>query len=278
MMSNVVFTLGTGRCGTRTIANLFATLPGVRSYHEGQPDLCDAAHARMTGTKYPVAQDIHEKRKIGMLGVAHFHDSAMWYTWLIPDVVVAFPQAKFIWLTRDLFSWARSAHRRGWYDPHVERLRSGMVQIRPRVPWSDRDRWFKLGYMWQVYQLHTMDILSQMDNPWIQFSTNDLNDLTKVNALACWCGFPGTVKKTTHDNGGDAYVTCREVQQTELDFAKQVPENMLDVPLTVSELIGSEHLPSAAAHAKRANEFVRLPVAVCQSLADGVVHAQETWQ
>lgn len=215
MTTTPVFVVGTGRCGTKTLAHLFKQLTGVHSVHEPEPALVRVASFRMGGNEYNVQRTLAHARKESVDQNTHYFESSLWNTWLISDYLELWPQAKFVWLSRFPLSWARSAYRRGWYHPDSEEHVGAYSYLRP-YPASgfpqDVDRWFKLGYMWQRYTKHIVSTLSRSGAPWIQLDVGDLNKLEVVNSLVSWCGFPGEIVDLTRENTASERITLEEIR------------------------------------------------------------------
>lgn len=276
MVEKVVFALGLGRCGTRSLATLFDQLPQVQSMHEPEPPLIDLAVARMNGEEFDGQAFLKTHRVDIMedLRVTHFLESSMWNSWIIPDLAEMWPHAKFVWLIRDIFSWAYSAYRRGWYLPLTEKEREIMVRIRPQpLQWPTlTTRWFKLGWMWKVYMTHIENDLTETGVPWIMLNVGDLNSLDKMSQVVRWCGFPGELRETVHDNSGSCYVSPQELRDHGVDLKpRQQFQYLADavdqVPMGVKVL--EDHDYKVADIAKQCNKFKGLDQEAIEHLRAG---------
>jgi len=220
-MQNIIFALGTGRCGTKTLCHLFKQLPGVESYHEPRPSLSRVASFRLALIDYDVQKTIRIARDPLLLSDRNLNylESSLWNTWLIDDLIALIPHVRFIWLYRDLFTWAQSCYRRGWYDPVSEQNQERFAKLRPVPPagWpAGVSRWFMLGYYWGLYNLHAQQRLLQHRAPWVKLAVEDLNSLEVVNSLVDWCGFPGRVTTLERENAGSDRITLDELKKRNL--------------------------------------------------------------
>jgi hypothetical protein len=266
----LVFVLGVGRCGTRSLASVFDDLPDVFSVHEPQPSLIDLAELAFKGHVVRLGQ-LHELRR-ELDNFPYYIESSIWNCWLVPSFLQLWPHARFIWLTRNVFEWAYSAYRRGWYLPLAEQQRDTMVKLRPQPIWpQDVSRWFKLGYLWQVYHKTIARSLQNCKAPWIMLDVKSLNSIDVLENLRMWCGFPGTVSRAVHENKGDLYLTTRELSPK----FQGAPGDHLDVPLHISAL-KEKGIADAAALAAEQRVFKGLAENSVKDLSDGMYWASTT--
>ena len=216
-MSVKVFVVGTGRCGTLSVTRLFSTLPDVVAFHEPTPQLYDLTEDRLLGRDNPKLQDKLRNARQSVMENAEFYvDASHWQCWLIEDIVQLWPDAQFLWLRRDLFSWVWSAYRKGWHHAASERRRpwAGLIRPTPKGGWpADASRWTKLGYLWYAVNEHIARMLSAVPNNWLSLDTRSLDDHQEMNAVIAALGLPGQLLPETkvRVNTGDRYATVREL-------------------------------------------------------------------
>lgn len=249
-MNQIVFALGTGRCGTKTLCHLFKQLPQVASYHEPKPHLSRVASFRLHLQPYNVQATIRSARKM-LLEASdqqrYYLESALWNTWLIDDLAAVFPQAKFLWLTRDIYTWAQSCYRRGWYDPACEVNQERFARMRPTPPpgWpAGVSRWFKLGYYWGLYNIHAETRLKACGAPWKRVAVEELDNLLIVNYVKAWCGFPGEVTEVRRENCGADRITLAELQARGIYDEIEDAGLRLDALCTPSSWVSVSYLKS----------------------------------
>jgi len=268
-------------------------LPEVTSVHEPKPMLINLAHARMMGES--PEQDLKELRPDLP---EHYVESALWNTWLIEDILDLWPDAKFVWLQRDLLTWAYSAYRRGWYDEKAEAERQvKMDMIRPQpgqlqskvkstlpIPengWplkgtpedgKPASRWFKLGHMYRLYHEQISLTFSEVRAPMVIFNMRDLSDVMRLNGLVRWAGLPGTVQNGEHVNKGELYVSAKELMKAGLDASPFGEKLGWETPLSVHMLCQQTPWPKwkLEAIAKENRVQVKLTIEAVQDLMDGV--------
>lgn len=205
----------------------------------------------------------------------HYVESALWNTWLVPDLIDLYPEAKFVWLQRDLMTWAYSAYRRGWYEEKSEEMRSVFMKIlrpEPKGGWGSVNRWFKLGWMYRRYSLQIYECFKKDSSRWAFFNMRDLGDITRVNGLVRWAGLPGTVKVVEHLNKGELYATPKELMAAGLDATKFGEELGWETPLSVYHLCQGTPWPKwkIMSIAKEKRTQISLPIEAVQDLLSGM--------
>ena len=218
MTATPVFALGTGRCGTKSLAKIFEALPEVVSLHEPSPNLSRIAAMVMKGEEPQEATYIrnaliaHRMEKI--TAAKYYLESSLWNTWLIKPLASLWPTSKFVWMSRNLWEWAASAYRRGWYCPRTESHNGTFGLLRP-IPerwWPEGvDRWYKLGWMWRVYEEAIPKLLSSTGCPWIRVDVGNLNSPAVLEALRAWCELPPGDLKPLKENDGAERITVEEI-------------------------------------------------------------------
>lgn len=106
MSANLVFILGSGRSGTKMATKLFHGVPHIESHHEYVRDTYQREAALYFMGKISKAQMTEQLR--GIYGAAahyspatYFIDSSNKLSWVADVLPEAFPEAKFVHLTRD---------------------------------------------------------------------------------------------------------------------------------------------------------------------------------
>ena len=167
-----------------------------------------------------IANRIKEKRPERRIQGDFFLESAIWCSFIIPELALAFPGCRFIWLTRDIFSWSYSAYRRGWYKKGGVCTAMSVIRPEPANGWWPNDkecpRYFKLGWLYGTTWRHTYNGLVQAEQPWLNLDMCHLNDADIMNTIKEWCGFPGSLVAGAHENRGDYYATEAELRKWKL--------------------------------------------------------------
>jgi hypothetical protein len=102
-----VFIVGSGRCGTFALAQVLDQVEGVDAYHEYNVlNMQKLGCLLYTGQILPqVARNYLEQQWYGP--AIHYSQSRVWVdssnkiSWLLKPLIEAFPDARFIWLIRD---------------------------------------------------------------------------------------------------------------------------------------------------------------------------------
>ena len=232
MEKNVVFVMGPGRCGSRSIAYTFDKLPDVLGTHELDPPLVDLAVHRLYGVEPPFdPKEFLRERRVEPLSKRtelHYLDSAVWNTFLIPDILDVWPNAKFIILQRNIETWYRSTFRRGWYYPKVEIVRAEsnpgvMYALRPEPEggWEPgTSRAFKLGWYYALYHHYPKTVLAKCGKEhlkdYLYVAMEDLSHLNTMKEIQAWCGFPGKLEELAYKNSGSTYLLSKELRDAGL--------------------------------------------------------------
>jgi len=222
---SITFAVGHGRVGSMSLARTFNVLPETIGVHEPAPPLLNETRERMRGAGGEwISNSLLVSRGGPIRRARHYLEATHWFCWLIDDIVRAWPDAKIIWLVRDMDAWLRSAWRRGWYQRLAEGRRAWAPYIRPVPPegeWPHGvDRWFKLGYLWQSIELQ-MDFVSERysTDQMTTFLTEDLNDRGALTWLAEWAGLPELPFELRHDNKGSEAITMEDLSDHGVDLA-----------------------------------------------------------
>jgi hypothetical protein len=133
-MKTQVFVVGTGRCGTASMAALLSRVPGGRIVHELTPALHDEARASLRGMlpRHALVELLHRTRDPAVIGGTQVSGEAnQRLSFVLPALAEAFPHARIIWLLRDGRDAIASMHARLWYHPREATLRP-----RGALPWA----------------------------------------------------------------------------------------------------------------------------------------------
>ncbi len=144
---NLVFAVGTGRCGSKALAAILNQHPEIEFYHEPKGQLIklstDYAHGLISREEVKEAllaiyeHTSHMKDKI-------YGESDQKLSNLIDILHEIFPKARFIWLVRNPEAVIRSTFSRGWFDDRefgyegrnnlgVEKVYSGKIYSENRI-------------------------------------------------------------------------------------------------------------------------------------------------
>jgi hypothetical protein len=151
------FAIGTGRCGTHLLAELFDRDPGVVVRHEAHPE-ADAydRYCVWNGRSFDPAALIARKRRAvataAAAGAAYLEASA-YLTLAVPPLFGAL-RSRFVGLVRDPAETVSSFWVKGWYDSNP--YPSEPVHAFSRLEPCDLERWLsltrigKLAWFWRA--------------------------------------------------------------------------------------------------------------------------------
>lgn len=121
-----VFVLGTGRCGTQTLARMLSKVDGCRIIHEHVPPLLTEVTDFFNGsmTSDEMINLLRLTRAPSLLGGHRVSgESNQRLSFILPQLVEAFPKLKIVWLIRNGLANVASTYHRHWYDPKESRRR-----------------------------------------------------------------------------------------------------------------------------------------------------------
>ncbi len=116
-----VFFISTGRTGTKFIAKLMKLCKGVRAYHEPEPTLMAVSSELYQMDLSPEVQSLvfrsvrYEVMLKHELGGFRYVESNQTLISLVDGILLAFPNAKIVFIVRHPYSFAQSAYRKGWF-------------------------------------------------------------------------------------------------------------------------------------------------------------------
>ena len=121
-----LFVVGTGRSGTRTIADLLDSFPGCTVEHERKPVLLTEVNEYL-GRKRPRADMVallKETRSTEAIGGERLSGEAnQRLSFVLGPLAEAFPASRVIWLIRDGRPAVASMVHRGAFHPREHELR-----------------------------------------------------------------------------------------------------------------------------------------------------------
>lgn len=164
---DVTFVVSTGRTGTKYMEHLFQQVdPAIYAVHEPQPDLFDlgiqkyregksseACAAYILKERTPMLRSLCAQRTMTYI------ESNPFASLLLPELLAAYPKAKFIMVTRDAQTYIRSALNKSplddgafyFYDENDrrQRIRSLDVKGDPYASnWAQWSRRQKIAWYW----------------------------------------------------------------------------------------------------------------------------------
>jgi len=148
----MIWGLGTGRCGTRSLAAQYGGL------HEPKPWFKEEARNYwMHGEEELLRHRIKERAKLDTPLVVDFKQS-----WCIPLILEIDPDARFVWLIRDAVDCVNSMVAGKWWS---DRDWHGTRRIEPRAGWTPLDgRMNKCVWYWLTTNRIIDDHLSKLDD------------------------------------------------------------------------------------------------------------------
>jgi acetyltransferase-like isoleucine patch superfamily enzyme len=152
------FIVGTGRCGTSSIAKTLTQHPNIICWHEPNFQLVRLspafAHHRMTREAVQNAlRFIYTKTSVFPTGF--YGESDQKLSNLIEILNELFPNAQFLWLIRNAPDTVDSMYSRGWYSDRERRLIKFGYDEDPSEPWrkfyaENRPNGAQIGVMSEV--------------------------------------------------------------------------------------------------------------------------------
>ena len=153
------FALSTGRSGSQTLAYVLTQSPGCLCLHEPHPQLVKESvryREGRLGTDEAVA--LLRRSRPHPAAAETYGESNNRLSLMVPALVTAFPEAKFVWLQRDGRDFVASELQRGAYAPQSAlpwRVSKWAVGVRAdRVGAATPDQWRawsrleKLAWQW----------------------------------------------------------------------------------------------------------------------------------
>jgi hypothetical protein len=123
-----VFVVGTGRSGTKTLAEFLSSVPGCTVRHEHKPPLLAEvdAYVKRRLTKKKMVDLLRRTRAPEIIGGERLSgESNQRLSFVLPAVAETFPDARIIWLIRDGRDVVSSMQQRRVYHPQEAQFRPG---------------------------------------------------------------------------------------------------------------------------------------------------------
>ena len=192
------FIIGTGRCGTTTLARVLSQSPNCRCLHEPKPWFVREASLYVYGEYTPnkIKSDLKSSRPASQW--YEYGESNQKLSFLIPILAETFPKAQFIWLVRDGRDVVVSTVARGWYKPvevverenpdlgngaltwHQNRLNGYRMREFTSHEWNSMSRFEKCCWRWARVNLERYEV------PYRKLRIEDI--ATTIDSVACWLG------------------------------------------------------------------------------------------
>jgi hypothetical protein len=167
-----VFVLSTGRTGTALLTELLLLADGVDVHHAPRPELVRVsrrAYEEIGGNLDLFVEVFKTAREELLLESVRrgrrYVETNNRVTFFAPAVAVAFPDAKFIHLTRNPATFVRSGIRRNWYSGthHHDIGRIVPVGDNPAVElWAGWDRLARIAWLWNESKRFIADFLATL--------------------------------------------------------------------------------------------------------------------
>lgn len=166
-----VFVLSPGRSGTMTLAALLDLIPGVHAEHEPEPALVAASYQAWVQGAEPLdfwRDAVHQARDVSIFR-AH-RRGRIWFesnnrlTFLAEPLRAAYPQARFVVVTREPEGFVASAMARRYYQGHSW----DFARVRPREGDSERAGWDalpaldKCAWLWARTVGHGVELAERL--------------------------------------------------------------------------------------------------------------------
>lgn len=200
-----LFVLGTGRCGTKTLATMLSRIPGCRVEHERPPPLLGEVTALIRGSMtdddmVALLRDTRSPDAIG--GDRVSGESNQRLSFIVPTLARAFPGARLLWIVRDGRENVASVHHRRWYDPREPELRQAHHAesaanriLGPDVGDIERARWDAMSgferccWYWSYTNRAIEQATSGLTLPTLCVRLEDLS--ARLDELLAFLGLPG---------------------------------------------------------------------------------------
>lgn len=199
-----LFVLGTGRCGTQTLARMLSRIEGCVVEHERNPPLLSEVTDRIRGamTEDQMIALLRDTRSVERLGGTRVSgESNQRLSFIIPDLIRAFPDARMLWMIRDGRANVASVHHRRWYDPREATVREAHhapsaanrisgVDVRDIAPdeWARMDAFERCCWYWSYTNREIERRLAEAGAPFVRISLEHLGE--RVDELLAFLGLP----------------------------------------------------------------------------------------
>ncbi len=167
------FILGTGRCGTTSLASSLSTINGICCLHEPEPILIEESsqylYSKMTSEE--IVRILHQTRKTKVKGDM-YGESNQCLSFIVEPLLEAFPDAKFVWILRNGIDFVNSAYNKKWYIDEEKihllkndglrrwassRIQANKLGIMSNEHWGQMDQFEKCCWYW----VYTNDLIEK---------------------------------------------------------------------------------------------------------------------
>lgn len=194
-MGKLIIGLGTGRCGTLSLAHLLCDQPGITMLHEGGIDDTTKRPLKWTGDHDNLLAWIGELRSRYGSG-EYFGDIGMYYLPYVEFLLGEVPGCRFICLERPREHMVASYLKKTenfnhWYehDGGVWQKNPFWDASFPKFPEPDKAR--ALGLYWDAYHAEIERLVAQYPRHVACFQTEVLNSSVGMNAILDFMGYSG---------------------------------------------------------------------------------------
>lgn len=213
-----IFGLGTGRCGTQSLAHLLNQQNDSMCVHEGvfYTEFIEKNKIRSIGglekfihLPWKIDKDILIRILLLMEGLKYSYvgDVAFYYLPYIDDIIQLIPSAKFICLKRTrqsvIKSFMEKTSNNYWYQGYKPTSNSTIIYniwnpCFPKYPISNHHD--AIGRYWDEYYETIEQLIKRYPDNIKLFETKDLNNQTEINNLLLWLEYPNPKPLIVHLN------------------------------------------------------------------------------
>jgi hypothetical protein len=195
-----LFIVGTGRCGTKTLANTLSQLPGVTVHHEFEYNSMTVLARQFAQEE--ISRDEAAYHLVEILGRDKTEDQVVGYahhalSWLLPLLKQTYENGIFLWSVRNALTFIPSALSCRWYAGG-----NGFVQqnfVRGRLyheeDWDKADPFQKLCWYWShlnhFIEMELLDVYAPIHRPWHMVRMEDLEQPPTTTWWFHLCHFLG---------------------------------------------------------------------------------------
>lgn len=207
-MKNLIIGLGTGRCGTTSLARLLALQPDSSFVHEGGFPKNKYSHFLLPWN-VDLSKLIEWEKKIKELsGDRNFSgDVGSYFIQYVLAILQKYPNAKFLCLKREKEQVVqsfikRTRGRNHWMEriPWYQARDIIWDKIFPRFNVSNKKE--AIALYWDIYYLTAFDFEKRFPENFRIFPTEFLNSISGMNEILDFAGIPasGRVLEKKHEN------------------------------------------------------------------------------
>lgn len=160
-----IFVLNTGRSGSSLLHKVFRSFDSIKAYHEAPPNLfLQSNYAYHNQYQELVLQKMFETARIELMLEAAVNNKRYLETnqcmvFFCRQILLLFPQAKFIHVVRHPGDFVRSAITKGWHK-NDSVWEMGRIRMENENDWKKLSQIQKLGWVWY----HTNEFIEAFAN------------------------------------------------------------------------------------------------------------------